>query len=166
MECNTRYMHLIKPAGGARNPTSSETSIEYEDADGNMRTENNVYMNGPVIMEFALREVPKTIEAVLKESGWRKEDVGTFALHHANKFVVEHPARKMKLEPESVPLAIADTGNTGPASIPLLLTLQYPRSNSVSRLKKVVMCGFGIGFSWGAVTAELSHTIILPPVEL
>jgi len=160
------YMHFIRPAGGARNPFSPETSIEHKDADGNTRTENNVYMNGYEIMNFVLREVPGTIEAVLKESGWRKAEVDTFALHQASKFILEQLTLLMKLEPESVPMTMVNTGNAGCASIPLLLSSRYSRPNNVSRLRRVVMSGFGTGLSVGAVTADLSCTTIIAPVEV
>jgi len=123
-------------------------------------------MNGYEIMNFVLREVPPTIEAVLKESGWKKAEVNTFALHQASKFILEQLTLLIKLEPESVPMTMVNTGNAGCASIPLLLSSQYSRPNNVSRLRRVVMCGFGTGLSVGAVTADLSCTTIIAPVEV
>ncbi|MFS0822753.1 ketoacyl-ACP synthase III [Bacillus sp. 1P02SD] len=157
--------HLIIPAGGSRNPISDKTSIPYETNDGNIRTEETVHMNGMEIMSFALREIPIMVDELLEYVNWNKNDVGIFALHQANKFMLEYLRRKMKLDKSTVPIAVETVGNTGPASIPLMLSLKSQELREGKQLDKIVCCGFGVGLSWAACTLDLSSTVILGPIE-
>lgn len=152
--------HLIVPAGGARKPNSSNTSIAVERESGNVRSENDLFMDGMEIMNFALREVPPMIEGVLKLRGWEAAEVGCFAFHQANRFMLDYLRKKMKLGKESVPIAMGFTGNTGPASIPLMFSQIGSTLRAENRLNKSVLCGFGVGLSWGAVCVDLSKTVI------
>ncbi len=157
--------HLIIPAGGSRLPLNEETSIPYKTDDGNVRNKETVYMNGMEIMSFALREIPPMINELLSQVGWKKEEVGTYALHQANKFMLDYLRKKMKLTKNSVPIAVSAVGNTGPASIPLMLSQMHESLRKENQLEKVICCGFGVGLSWAACSLDLSSTIILDPFE-
>lgn len=157
--------HLIVPAGGSRKPMSEETSIPFEAEDGNIRNEETIRMNGMEIMSFALREIPPMINELLEDAGWEKEEVGTYALHQANKFMLEYLRKKMKLTKNAVPIAVSQVGNTGPASIPLMISQMNSELSKENQLQKVVCCGFGVGLSWASCTLDLSSTKILDPIE-
>ena len=60
------------------------------------------------------------------------------------------------------PLGIGgeEMGNTVSASVPLMLTEKHGEIEARGGFEKVLICGFGIGLSWGAVTANLSDTKI------
>jgi 3-oxoacyl-[acyl-carrier-protein] synthase-3 len=124
-----------------------------------------LFMDGAAIMSFALREVPLIVDDLLKLKQWHANEVGTFALHQANAFMINYLRKKMKITKEAVPITMESTGNTGSASIPLSLTLSHQRLCQENRLDKVVMCGFGVGYSMGAAGVNLSKTIITPPVQ-
>nr|WP_263325087.1 ketoacyl-ACP synthase III [Neobacillus sp. Marseille-Q6967] len=157
--------HLIIPAGGSRKPISEETSLPIEIEDGNIRNEETLRMNGMEIMSFVLREIPSMIDELLHETGWKKEEVGTYAFHQANKFMLEYLRKKMKLPKNSVPIAVSKVGNTGPASIPLMLSIKQQELAENGQLQKVICCGFGVGLSWASCSLDLSSTLILDPIE-
>ena len=54
---------------------------------------------------------------------------------------------KLKVAVEVAPANCKDYGNTGPATIPFLLSDVC--SQKQYDLKKTIMCGFGVGLSWG-----------------
>ena len=157
--------NLMIPAGGCRIPRSNETARESQDEDGNIRTAENVRMNGAEIMKFALQRVPRVIDEILELAGWEKDQVGLYALHQANRFMVEYLAKKCRLPKGATPVGMGRTGNAGPASIPLLLSLMR-EIYGPERRPRTVLCGFGSGLSWGAAAVDLSGTRILAPVEL
>ncbi|WP_342432767.1 ketoacyl-ACP synthase III [Neobacillus sp. FSL H8-0543] len=157
--------NLIIPAGGSRKPISDGTSIPIEAEDGNIRNEETVRMDGMEIMSFALREIPPMIDELLNVTGWRKDEVGTYALHQANKFMLEYLRRKIKLQKNSVPISVANVGNTGPASIPLMLSIKRQELSESNQLQKVICCGFGVGLSWASCALDLSSTLISDPIE-
>jgi len=124
-----------------------------------------LYMDGAKVMEFALAEVPLIVEDILGYHAWSKEEVGTFALHQPNVFMLNYLRKKMKLETAAVPIAVDGIGNTSSASIPMVLSHHHAALKAENRLKKVVLCGFGVGLSWGACALDLSNTTILSPYE-
>lgn len=154
---------LIVPAGGFRTPRSSETSILQWDEDKNGRTAEDLYMDGMAIFMFSITKVHKNINTLLESVGWDKEDLDLVALHQANKLMVETIGKKLKVPAEKVPTNVKYYGNTGPASIPLLLS-DYCSSHSKT-LKRVVLSGFGVGLSLGSVTCDLSNTVFYEPIN-
>ena len=147
---------LIVPAGGFRLPVSEETSVLKWDEDKNGRTMNDLFMDGMAIFNFAITEVHKNVNSLIEYMDWAKEDVGFYALHQANEFMVNYVRKKLKVAVEVAPANCKDYGNTGPATIPFLLSDVC--SQKQYDLKKTIMCGFGVGLSWGSVAADLSET--------
>lgn len=157
---------LIVPAGGARQPRSATTGIPRDAEDGNARSEEDLFMDGIAVLYMALRDVPEAIDEAVALTGWTRSDVSFFGLHQANRFMTDYLAKKLKAPPEAVPFGAADVGNTGPASIPVLLAREHSRLAAEGRLARSVLCGFGVGFSVAAMTAPLSDTTILNLIEL
>jgi 3-oxoacyl-[acyl-carrier-protein] synthase-3 len=54
--------HLIVEAGMFRTPKSPDTAKEMTDDSSNIRTRENLYMNGAEVMAFSLKEVPKAAD--------------------------------------------------------------------------------------------------------
>lgn len=147
---------LIVPAGGYRFPRTDQTCIVGEREPGNFRSDEDLYMDGMGIMNFAIKEVPLIIDDLLEMRSWRKDEIGAYVFHQANEFMVKYLAKKMKLNLSQVPICVEGFGNTGPASIPLTLCeTMYPEKGVLS---KTIMCGFGVGLSWGAASFDLSQT--------
>ena len=157
---------LTVPAGGAREPRSEQTAVAVEDEHGNYRSREDLFMDGMEVMNYSLRDVPSTIETVLAARGWSPDEVGFFGLHQANVFLLDYLRKKMRLAAEAVPVAVAETGNTGPASIPLMLSLCHRRLAEEGRLEKAVLCGYGVGFSVAACTCDLSATRFVGPLHI
>jgi len=155
------YDKLIITAGGYRMPCSEKTKEEITDEDGNVRTLENLYMNGMEVMKFAITEVPPAIESIYKQSGLNKEEIDLYAMHQPNKLILDYLMNSMKIAPDIMPVGLQKTGNTGSASIPLLLTVLKERGYDFSEAKNVIACGFGIGLSIGTVNIDLSKTEIL-----
>ena len=146
---------LIVPAGGFRLPVSEETSVLKWDEDKNGRTMNDLFMDGMAIFNFAITEVHKNVNSLIEYMDWAKEDVGFYALHQANEFMVNYVRKKLKVAVEVAPANCKDYGNTGPATIPFLLSDVC--SQKQYDLKKTIMCGFGVGLSWGLSLIHISE---------
>lgn len=155
---------LIVPAGGFRLPVSESTSVLEWDGDNNGRTKNDLFMDGMAIFNFANMQVSKNVDRLLESMQWNKEDVGLFCLHQANKFMVDYVRKRIKAPVEKVPVNVRDYGNTGPATIPLLLSDLCSAKHSFD-LRKVVMSGFGVGLSWGSVATDFSETKFYSPIN-
>jgi 3-oxoacyl-[acyl-carrier-protein] synthase III len=157
---------LLVPAGGFRTPASPTTAIERVGEDGNARSDNHLYMDGTGVLTFATKVVPEIIDEVLEIAPWERAEVTLFMLHQANKLMVDILRRKLRVEPAAVPFVCGEIGNTGPASIPVALTVASSQLQAASRLEKAILCGFGVGLSWGAAAVDLSKTRFIPLAEL
>lgn len=80
-------------------------------------------MDGTGVMTFALEVVPEIINEVLEIACWDKNQVTLYMLHQANKLMLDILGRKLRLEPRVAPFVCGEIGNTGPASIPVALTI-------------------------------------------
>ena len=158
------YQTLIVPAGGARIPRNSSTCVPTERENGNIRSDEDIFMNGLDVFNFAINEAPKSILAALEQHQWDIKDVQLFGLHQPNFLMIDFIRKKLKLKTDVVPVGMRETGNTGPASIPLLLTLQHKNFEAEDRLKRVVLSGFGIGLSCASVALTLESTLISDPI--
>ena len=76
------------------------------------------------------------------------EAVDSFVLHQANQFMLQHLAKKIGA-PDRTPVNIDRFGNTSSASIPLVLTTDLAE-RLVAEQMRLMMVGFGVGYSWGA----------------
>jgi 3-oxoacyl-[acyl-carrier-protein] synthase-3 len=146
--------HLMVPAGGFRNISDSNSKEYIEDDDGNIRNDENVYMNGMEIFGFGVKEIPKIIAEVVEEHGWKSDDIDNVLLHQANNYMIKYIAKKNKISMDKVPTNIHKFGNTGGATIPFLMCDVY-KDKKESIPMNVVMSGFGVGLSWGAIAMEL-----------
>jgi 3-oxoacyl-[acyl-carrier-protein] synthase-3 len=111
-----------------------------------------------------LREVPPLINRILARANWTKENTDHFVLHQANRFLLNHLAKKMGIPYAKAPIALDEFGNTSSASIPLAMT-HCLRQGLAQKKLRLVLAGFGVGLSWGAAALELGP-IELPELEI
>ena len=156
--------HLQVPAGMFRSPSNAETRRAAPRESGNVRSDEQLFMNGPEIFNFTIREVPGMLTAALQTAGWKMEDVDAFVFHQANRFMLEYLAKRMKLPGDKVLLGLEDYGNTSSASIPLTLCHRWAERSS-QEPTRVVLAGFGVGFSWAAVALQFDRPKIGPVVS-
>lgn len=69
---------LIMPAGVLRHPPTTETKIEKEDETGNVRCDENLYMNGAEIFTFSMETVPRVCNCLLEKAKMSMEDIDYF----------------------------------------------------------------------------------------
>jgi 3-oxoacyl-[acyl-carrier-protein] synthase-3 len=159
----TGERHLIVPAGGFRNPRTALTAQRNEREGSNVRSDQDLYMNGNEIFAFTLREVPAMLGALFDASAWDKETPDAYVFHQANRFMLDHLAKRMKLPVEKVHYALEKYGNTSSASIPLTIVDQLQTTLSQSSTN-LLLAGFGVGFSWAGVTLTCDSPLISPLV--
>ncbi len=106
-------------------------------------------MDGRGVFQFAVKEVPKSIEELLKKSEIEKEAVDYFILHQANKRIIESVAKRLSVDIGKFPMNLMEYGNTSSASIPILIH-EMQEMGQLKKGQNIVMAGFGAGLSWGA----------------
>jgi 3-oxoacyl-[acyl-carrier-protein] synthase-3 len=142
---------LIVPAGGARTPACAGTSVETRDENGSVRTQEHLYMDGPELFTFTLKRVPEIVDRTLAAEGISRDQVQWYVFHQANTFMNNHLRTKLGVPRERAPLFLEDIGNTVSNTIPIVLREHGER---FSRNDRVLLVGFGVGFSWGAACLQ------------
>jgi 3-oxoacyl-[acyl-carrier-protein] synthase-3 len=140
---------LIVEAGGARRPCDADSSVAHLDANGNVRSAENLHMNGAEVFSFTLREVPAAVDALLDKAGLARADIDFFVLHQANRFMLDTLRKKIGIAPDKMPLHLEDVGNTVSSTIPLALVRMREGGQLVPGTR-LMLVGFGVGYSWAA----------------
>jgi 3-oxoacyl-[acyl-carrier-protein] synthase III len=141
--------NLIVPTGGFRAARTHASARVKEDENGNLRSQDNLYMNGSEIFTFTLNTIPKALRELLSISGKTMEEVDLFVFHQANKFMLDYLRKKVKAPEDKFYISFKNYGNTVSSTIPIALK----DAQSEGKLKSgdlVMLVGFGVGYSWGA----------------
>lgn len=147
---------IIIEHGHSRNPYNDTSEILHEIEPGIKRTKKDLALNGLDIFGFALKEVAQNMNTLFDWSNNNKEDIDFFIMHQANKLINESVRKKMKVEIDKVPYSIDLFGNTSSASIPL--TICHMLQNTLADSpKKLLLSGFGVGYSWGSVILNTNN---------
>jgi 3-oxoacyl-[acyl-carrier-protein] synthase-3 len=145
--------NLIVRNGGARHPlfetVLADTPVARADD-----AESRLYMNGRAILEFMLTRVPGLVAATLDKNSLRVEDIDHFVFHQASSYMLQQLTRYMKLPAERVPIMLETTGNTVSSTIPYVLAELAQQGRLQG--KRTLLCGFGVGLSWGACVLDYS----------
>lgn len=156
------YRAIIAPAGGFRNLNASTEPITWPD--GNVRTLYNTIMQGEDVFAFTISAVPKTIKEFLKRTDTDINDYDCLAFHQANQFIHKMLCKKLKADPSKMPLCLDRFGNPSAPAIPLVMCDTFGDCIESKELK-FLMCGFGVGLSWGVCSATINVMDILPVIE-
>ena len=142
--------NLIVPSGGMRCPRSTETAQEIEDSGGNSRSKDNLFMDGAEIFEFTLRSVPKAFQDLLALAGKSPEEIDLFIFHQANRYMLNSLRMATEIPENKFYVAMRHCGNTVSSTIPIAMK-HACMEGRLAPGNLVMLVGFGVGYSWGAV---------------
>lgn len=140
--------NLIVKQGGMRFPVSNDNK-DVSDEFGNIRNDKNLFMNGTEIFNFTGEFVPKLAEAILEKSNLTKDNIDLFIFHQANRYMLNHLRKKIKIPEEKFFIAMEHCGNTVSSTIPIAL-YEAQKQGKLKELKNMILAGFGVGYSWAA----------------
>jgi 3-oxoacyl-[acyl-carrier-protein] synthase-3 len=143
---------LIVPAGGFRSPRSVQPGRESDDRHTDPGPGKYLFMNGQAVFSFALSHVPAAMKQLLQRTGMTVADVDWVVYHQSSRFMLESLAACSHVPPEKVVCHLEQVGNTISASIPLALEA-YATAGRLVAGQRLLLAGFGVGFSWGVCLA-------------
>lgn len=111
-------------------------------------------MNGREVYNFAVREVPASLQRALDQTDLQADDIDVFILHQANSRIIQSIAKRFKQPLEKFPMNMAEYGNTSAASVGILLH-ELRANNLVHRGQKIALVGFGGGLTVGTMLIQL-----------
>jgi len=142
--------NLIVKTGGMASPEKAN-DLAF-DENGNPRSSDYLYMNGAEIFNFTLRVVPKMVRQTLEKNGLSNNDINLYVFHQANRFMLSHLRKKLKISEDKFFINMAEIGNTVSSTIPIALK---DAQNAGLIKGNILIAGFGVGLSWGACTLKV-----------
>ncbi len=153
----------VKVPAGMRCSITPNSCEERECEDGNYRSDLDVFMDGMDVFNFAISVVPKSIKEIVKITNSTLNDIDYLIFHQSNKFMTDFFVKRLKFDSTKVPYCISKYGNTSSASIPLTMVSEL--HGLLDEEKKIILCGFGAGLSWGTARIIYKNCTISPIIE-
>jgi len=143
---NTFYI----PAGGIKTPKSEVTKEIEVDHSGNIKSLENIHMNGFAVWQFISVNVSKQIYSLLERNKLNTENIDLFIFHQASKLTLDSLKKSLKLKDDKVFVNLQNIGNTVSASIPIAIK-DAEMNGKLKRGDLILLSGFGVGLSWGSI---------------
>src|SRR5690606_13010515 len=86
-------------------------------------------------------------------------EIDQFVFHQANRYMLEHLRDKMQIPQEKFPITLRHQGNTVSSTIPMALD-QLATQGNLRPGQRLMLVGFGVGYSWGATLATWQPALI------
>lgn len=144
---------IMVPEGGAREPFNDSSLDDLIDDNGSVRNNTNLYMDGPRVFDFTLREIPKSITILFEDTGKKAANIDVFCFHQSNRFIIKQISRILGIPQEKIVLNIERFGNTSGVSIPLLIVSELESNKE----REVLFCGYGAGLNWANCITKLTE---------
>lgn len=136
--------NLIVKTGASRNREKAG-DLTF-DENGNPYSSDCLFMNGAEIFSFTQKNVPVVVRQTIENNGIEMDDINMFIFHQANSYMLNFLRKKIRIAPERFYMNMGKVGNTVSNSIPIAL-YDAMQEDKLDRL--VLICGFGVGYSWG-----------------
>ena len=134
---------MIK-SGGSRQPSSRHAEPDYDD---------KIHMNGLQVLNFVNDRVIKQVRELLVKNNIKAEEIDQFLLHQASGLALDCMKKKLKLNDRQMFSNLPFVGNTVSSSIPILIK-DYFSQRELAGGSRLLLCGFGVGYSWGSLLAS------------
>ena len=160
---NTAYFNLgtdgkgwdriIAPASAKRLQLKTDIcEKEIIDSNGNVWKLNDTIIHGQDVFNFTLEVAPQNIKDVMKFANLTQGDIDYFAIHQANKQIVESVAMKADIPEEKFSAeTFSKFGNNSTTSVATVVCDQLYKKN----IGKLLLCAFGVGLSWASAIIDV-----------
>ena len=138
------------PAGGCKMPKDLNTKETTIDQSGNVKSLENIHMNGFAVWQFISKKVSEQVNTLLRRNEMTIDNIDLFVFHQASKLTLDSLVKMLKIKEEKVFFNLENIGNTVSSSLPIALK----DAVDAGKLKKgdmVLLSGFGVGLSWGSI---------------
>lgn len=159
------YKTIIINDGGSRNRIDSDSLVYETVSPGIERNSCQLILDGMDVFGFGISQAPKTVNKLIEKFEIDKEKIDHFVFHQANLMMNKMIVKKLKLPVEKVPYSLKEFGNTSSTTIPLTIVTQL-KENLKSTSQDLIICGFGVGLSWGTAKIRLDNVVIPDLIEI
>lgn len=144
--------NLIVKTGGARHPQPMN-DLKFDDF-GNPFSSDNLFMDGPAILNYSLDSIPQLVKDVLKKNHLEMDDINLHVYHQANIFLANLERRKLRIPQDRYYCNIEHVGNTVSSTIPIALCLAL-KDGSIKDGFNILSVAQGLGYTWGGFVLKI-----------
>jgi len=159
------YKAIMIPDGGSRNRINQDSLKVVNIEEGISRNACNLVLDGMDVFGFGISQAPKTVNKLIEKFEIDKDAIDHFVFHQANLMMNKMIVKKLKLPVEKVPYSLKGFGNTSSTTIPLTIVTELKESLANNN-KDLIICGFGVGLSWGTAKIKLDNVVISDLIEI
>ena len=150
----SKFDKIIIKHGRERYPLPEYAEQDSLDNYGNAQNDSKFYMDGAEVFNFLVNKAPELVNSLLVQNNITIDDINYFIFHQANQIILETLGKKLKIPKDKLIIDISETGNTVSSTIPIALSNAI-RSGKIKRGNRIILAGFGVGFSWGGTILDL-----------
>ncbi|MCP4910181.1 MAG: ketoacyl-ACP synthase III [Bacteroidetes bacterium] len=150
----SKFDKIIIKHGRERYPLPEYAEQDSLDNYGNAQNDSKFYMDGAEVFNFSVNKAPELVNSLLVQNNITIDDINYFIFHQANQIILETLGKKLKIPKDKLIIDISETGNTVSSTIPIALSNAI-RSDKIKRGNRIILAGFGVGFSWGGTILDL-----------
>ena len=121
----------------------------------NDKVKKQFHMNGAEVYGFTVNTIPELIKKFNKYNNTNIKSYKKIFLHQASKVVLETIVQKFpKKFKKKFYIDLKNTGNTTSSSIPISIKKSLIKRD-IKKGDKILVCGFGVGLSWGITSLTI-----------
>ncbi len=123
------------------------------DTSNTLTVVNKIKMDGKKVYQFAVDAMEQAIHKVLEDAKLDIRDIDKIIPHQANERIIQSVAKSMDIPIEKFMMNLSEYGNTSAASIPMTISDYFDQQDVKGQ--KILLVGFGGGFTWGSAIIQL-----------
>lgn len=146
--------YYAQSIGDSKGTLQADGIALHEPLKNTERTFGYLQMDGSEVFRFAIKAMENATREVLAKANKTIEDIDLIIPHQANLRIIKSVAKRMKLEEDKFYVNLDKFGNTSAASVAIAFAQAYEEGKLRSGMK-IVLVGFGAGFTYAASYIEL-----------
>lgn len=121
-------------------------------------------MNGTAVFSFAINDVSDGVINFRKKYNISEDLIDYYIFHQAQELILDNIIDACGIPAEKELRSLRHYGNTSGTSIPVTVCANREQIQK-DKAAKLLLCGFGVGLSWGCIYTEIDTENILPVIE-
>lgn len=149
-----RMFHYANAQGDDAGIITADAALPHPVFTPQIAVPTYIHMEGGATFRFAIHAMQESMEDVLRQAKETIDSIDWIIPHQANKRIITNVMKRMRIPEDKVFMNIDEVGNTSAASIPLALGMMREQGLLIEGMK-IVLSGFGAGFTWAGCYIEL-----------
>lgn len=121
-------------------------------------------MDGAAVFSFAINDVSDSVIEFRNHFGLTEDKIDYYVFHQAQQLILDNILDSCNIPEEKEIRSLKEYGNTSGTSVPVTICANQDLLQQ-KKTQKLLLCGFGVGLSWGCIYTEVDTENILPIIE-